>query len=191
MDARRIRSYPSLMSAWILRRRTVTLKHLQNFAGRWLRKLQCKREASCVFYAFWKWFTRCDQKFPPNERRGRVTHAFDASDACRLQLQVSHLAVCTDASELGDGLCYSTGLTKCGGVQACALACGHECAMTVNHGETVSAWTWACPLCDLHSSLLLLTTGGLYNCAERRVNMRQRSFLFVKGACERQRCQPG
>ena len=32
--------------------RTVTLKHLQNFARRWLRKLQFKREASCVLNAF-------------------------------------------------------------------------------------------------------------------------------------------
>ena len=36
-----------------------------------------------------------------------------------IRLQVSHLAVCTDASELGGGLCYSTGLTRCEGVQAC------------------------------------------------------------------------
>ena len=43
-----------------------------------------------------------------------------------MRLQVSHLAVCTDASEQGGGLCYSTGLTRCGGVQACALACDHE-----------------------------------------------------------------
>ena len=43
-----------------------------------------------------------------------------------IRLQVSHLAVCTDASERGGGLCYSTGLTWCGGVQACALACDHE-----------------------------------------------------------------
>ena len=43
-----------------------------------------------------------------------------------MRLQVSHLAVCTDASERGGGLSYSTGLTRCGGVQACALACDHE-----------------------------------------------------------------
>ena len=49
------------LSAWILGRRTVTLKHLQIFAGRWSRKLQYKREASCVLYAFWKWFACCDQ----------------------------------------------------------------------------------------------------------------------------------
>ena len=48
-----------------------------------------------------------------------------------MRLQVSHLAVCTDASERGGGLCYSTGLTRCGGVQACALSCDHECAMAV------------------------------------------------------------
>ena len=46
-----------------------------------------------------------------------------------MRLQVSHLAVCIDVSELGSGLCYSTGLPRCGGVQACALAWGRECAM--------------------------------------------------------------
>ena len=46
-----------------------------------------------------------------------------------MRLQVSHLVVCTDVSELGGGLCYSTGLTRCGDVQACALACSRECAM--------------------------------------------------------------
>ena len=43
-----------------------------------------------------------------------------------MRLQVSHLVVCTDASEQGGGLCYSTGPTRCGGVQACALVCDHE-----------------------------------------------------------------
>ena len=26
-----------------------------------VKKLQYKREASCVFYAFWEWFDRCAQ----------------------------------------------------------------------------------------------------------------------------------
>ena len=40
------------VSAGILGRRAVTLKHLQIFAGRWLTKLQYKRKASCVLYNF-------------------------------------------------------------------------------------------------------------------------------------------
>ena len=48
-----------------------------------------------------------------------------------MRLQVSHLAVCTDASERRGGLCYSTGLTRYRDVQACALACGQKCAIAV------------------------------------------------------------
>ena len=121
------------LSAWILGRRTVTLKHLQIFAGRWSRKLQHKREASCVLYAFWKWFDRCDQGTGagleiPSEVKDEIVLLMLLMPLMHvdMRLQVSHLAVCTDASERGGGLCYSTGLTRCGGVQACALACDHE-----------------------------------------------------------------
>ena len=121
------------LSAWILGRRTVTLKHLQIFAGRWSRKLQYKREASCVLYAFWKWFACCDQNTGdglviPSEVKDEIVLLMLLMPLMHvdMRLQVSHLAVCTDASEQGGGLCYSTGLTRCGGVQACALACDHE-----------------------------------------------------------------
>ena len=83
------------------------------FKGRWSKKLQYKREASCV--------TR------NSLRMKDVIVLFMLMK--NMRLQVSHLAVCTDVSELGSGLCYSTGLTRCGGVQACALAWGRECDM--------------------------------------------------------------
>ena len=52
MDAWRIRWPPSLMSAWILKRRTVTLKHLQIFAGRWWRSssTSAKPVAWCMHF---------------------------------------------------------------------------------------------------------------------------------------------
>ena len=40
------------MSAWILKRSTVTLKHLQIFCRNMVKKLQYKREASCVYMHF-------------------------------------------------------------------------------------------------------------------------------------------
>ena len=83
------------------------------FKGRWSKKLQYKREASCV--------TRNSLRMKDEIVLFMLMK--------NMRLQVSHLAVCTDVSELGSGLCYSTGLTRCGGVQTCALAWGRECAM--------------------------------------------------------------
>ena len=121
------------MSAWILRRRTVTLKHLQNFAGTWSKKLQYKREASdeCILEMGLIVVTRNSLRMKDEIVLLMLLMPLMHVD---IRLQVSHLAVCTDASELGGGLCHSTGLTRCGGVQACALACGHECGMALNHG---------------------------------------------------------
>ena len=112
----------------------MTLRHLQIFAGRWSRKLQYKREASCVLYEFWKLFdcygkTTCSGMEIPYEVKDEIVLLMLLMPLMYvdMRLQVSHLAVCTDASEKrGGGLCYSTGLSSCGGIQACALACDHD-----------------------------------------------------------------
>ena len=122
------------MSAWILRRRTVTLKHLKFLQedGQGSSSTSAKPVACCMHFGNGLIVvTRTSLRMKDEIVLLMLLMPLMHVD---IQLQVSHLAVCTDASELGGGLCYCTGLTKCGGVQACALACGHECAMAVNHG---------------------------------------------------------